>query len=226
MKRFWSIFALVGLPFFALGLFFGYADARVVKNGLRVEGQVVALVHDGKGATAPTLVYTTRDQVTVRWTSNIYSKPSVYAVGDKVQLFYDVRNPQKVVIDAWADRWLFPLAFGGLGSIFLLLGLGGLFKIWRADQMALALQQFGLPIMANLKTIQWDTHIRMNGKMPWRAVAEWRNPKDDRVYTFKSVRIFGNPVQKFGKTSFSETDQVEVFVDPSNPQKYWMNLSF
>lgn len=49
-------------------------------------------------------------------------QPSPYRVGQQVRVLYRAARPSVAYIDSFADRWLLPLVFTGMGSLFVLVG--------------------------------------------------------------------------------------------------------
>lgn len=70
----------------------------------------------------PVLTFLTSSGQQVRFESMVSSYPSKYAVGDAVRVLYDPNRASEARIHAWADLWLMPTLFGGLGMVFFMVG--------------------------------------------------------------------------------------------------------
>jgi hypothetical protein len=127
-------FVGMGLVFFAIGASTGWRSWGRVFGSRRVEGTVVELARiepskvpgpkgqvDTKPGFAPVVQYQVEGQ-TYRIQGRISSTEPGYSVGEAVPVRYSPDNPSDGTIDSFAEKWLMPLAFGGSGLLFALLG--------------------------------------------------------------------------------------------------------
>lgn len=218
LRWFWGIFALIGLPFMLIGIWFGYDLYQFSKTALRTEGEVVDMVRNAKGSTAPVVVFRARDGQTYEVMGDVFSSPPSYSIGETATIKYQPANPNNARIIDWTI-WLFPGIFGTLGTIFTALGFGGLIYHWRKQKMARVLLQNGQKIWAKIEQIAPDPSFRVNGRSPYVIWAQWQNPKDLKVYQFQSDHLWYNP------TSFLNEKTIPIYINPENPQDYHMDLS-
>ncbi|MBN8588079.1 MAG: DUF3592 domain-containing protein [Rhodothermia bacterium] len=215
----WGIFALIGLPFMLVGLWFGYDLYQFSTTALRAEGEVVDMARSSKGSAAPIVAFRARDGQMYEVTGDVFSSPPSYHIGEKATVKYQPSNPNNARISDWTN-WLFPGIFGTLGTIFTALGLGGLIFMWRKKKMAQSLQVGGQKVRAKIEQVAFDTSLRVNGRSPYVIWAQWQNPRDQKVYQFKSDYIWYNP------TDYLNEDSLTVFIDPKSPEDYHIDLSF
>ncbi|MDB5384598.1 MAG: hypothetical protein JWM11_244 [Planctomycetaceae bacterium] len=103
------IFALIGVGFgcYSVGFGIGTAQAQGIVTKVIRGSPVVEYQVNGKPFS---------------YRSPISSAPPAYVVGEIVEILYRPDNPASAMINTFTDRWLFPLAFGVGGSLFVVLG--------------------------------------------------------------------------------------------------------
>ena len=67
--------------------------------------------------------------------SSFNSNPPMYVVGDKVPMYYDPANPNRVRVDNAMESWLFPANFGLGGLIMLIVAVLGYRNRTRATEI-------------------------------------------------------------------------------------------
>jgi hypothetical protein len=121
----WGIlmFIGIGLLFACVGIGLGIRSWSLESNARRADGTVLRLVSSGnRGGMSPIIQYEV-DGRTFEIQSSISSSPPGYSVGEKVKVLYLPDQPAAGSLDSFAERWLLPLIFGGLGSVFALVGV-------------------------------------------------------------------------------------------------------
>jgi hypothetical protein len=139
-------FLLLGLVGTAIGVGLAWSSWSNLCDAQRTEGAVVELArveppkNPGKGQPpnpkpgfAPVVQYHVGDQ-TYRIRGKVSSSSPAYTVGEKVNVLYPVDKPADGRIDSFAENWLAPLAFGGGGLLFSLVGFGMLLSRVRSDE--------------------------------------------------------------------------------------------
>jgi hypothetical protein len=101
-------------------------------------------------------------------------------------------------------------------------GMGGGYWIWHLARLRRNswLQRHGRPVDADIVDIGVDRSLRVNRRSPWRITAQWLDPTGDRIYLFTSDEIWFDP------EPFVDGDKIPVLIDPQNPNRYRMDLSF
>lgn len=115
------IFLGIGSLFAAVGIGMGLWTYAAAGDAV-TEGTVVRLVGGGR-STKPVVQYEVGGQ-TFEVTSSVGTSPPAYAIGEKVPILYPHDRPGEGMIDSFVERRLFPLIFGGGGSLFALIGVG------------------------------------------------------------------------------------------------------
>ena len=52
--------------------------------------------------------------------SNTYSSPPAYELGEEVELFVNLEDPNQASVNTFTDRWLLIIIFDSIGTVFLL----------------------------------------------------------------------------------------------------------
>jgi len=105
----------------AIGIFFGVGSWRATSGALRTGGKVIRMTDGG----APVVRYQIGGQ-TFEVTGSVASDPPSYSVGEKVTVLYRPDRFGDGRIHSFTELWLFPVAFGGMGTLIALFGAGAL----------------------------------------------------------------------------------------------------
>jgi hypothetical protein len=202
----------------------GYWTSRVAdfeRRAACAEGTVVELVRSGSGNTySPRVRYRTYSGAERTYQSSVSSSPPRFAVGDRVDVLFDPGNPADVRIRSFLDLWFGPTLLGGLGSIFGAIGAGMLLVRWASGRRAAELRLRGRRVLAKLQSIERNTSLAVNGAHPWRIVCQWIDPATGMLHLFKSENLWFDP------TPHVHAGELTVFVDPRNPRRYVVDVSF
>lgn len=188
-------------------------ELREMSNTTNQPGQIRAFTY------APVIKYTTKEGQEFTYCSNNSSNPPAYAVGEKVQIYYDPSNPADAAM-AGISGMLGSIICGGIGIVFLLFG-GVFYWLNSKGDGDKALMQNGKKILADITEVALNSSFEMNGKSPFRIHCQWLNKTDNTVYEFKSKNLWFDPSQYM-----NNRNQIDVYIDFNNPKKYFMDISF
>ena len=220
----------VGGFFFAFGLLFAgiggwnlLSDQKLADTGTVAQGTVVAMSssRDSDGGTTyrPTVEFFDKNGTRHEFTSSVSSNPPSFSRGEKVEVIYDPTAPGKAIIDSFSTRYLLPLIFGGMGSLFALVGAGLVFAFFRRRRVIDQLKRTGIPIEAKFVECYRDTSTRINGRSPYRVVGQATHPATGRLQSFKSEPIWLDLSEQLtGKT-------IKVLVDPVRAKRHYVDLT-
>lgn len=113
-------------------------------------------------------------------------------------------------------KWLLTL----LGLMFTGVGGGILFVGERNAKRAAWLLQHGQRIDAELREVELNTSFQVNGRHPYRAIVEARAGFGRELRQFRSANIWFDPTRHLSGR------RIAVYVDPANPKRYHVDLSF
>ena len=116
------IIGFVGLVFAVVGTFFLMDTLRFLPGTITANGTIVQCKDSGgeNSSCQPVVNFTTQSGQQITFNSSFSS--SSFNEGEAVTVRYHPNNPHDARIDSFVSTWLFPVIFGGLGLIVLLLG--------------------------------------------------------------------------------------------------------
>jgi hypothetical protein len=125
---------VIGLAAMLVGIYRSTEKRRLLNQGIRVDGVVFQLIHDGNSISPtyfPVIRFTTEQNDLVTEKYKIGGNKYIYKEGEQVRVIYDALNPARFLLDDTRSKALSPvLIYGGLALILasiglLLLGLRG-----------------------------------------------------------------------------------------------------
>jgi hypothetical protein len=219
-----AVFLAVGIALSGVAIYFIRDTQSFVDRAVMVRGEVIDLEltrgSPGSGAYRPVIKYTTSsgEQRTFRSLSG--SSPPSYRVGEAVDVLYDRTNPPDARIASFWSLWLIQIIAGGVGAVFALIG-GGVIAAGRMmARRARDLLRHGTPIETEFQNVELNGGLKVNGRSPWRIVSRWLDPAKNALYLYHSENLWFDP------TPFIKSKHVTVFIDPRNPKRYSMDISF
>jgi hypothetical protein len=123
------IFGSIGILLLSIAGFLYWRDYQHTKHSISVVGTVIKLNYESN-ATAPVVQYKWNGVDRI-YSSNVFSSPSAFEIGETVEMLVNVNDPYEVVINQLTERYLFAIVFGFIGAIFVLIGGVGM-KLNRA----------------------------------------------------------------------------------------------
>lgn len=197
-----------------------FINERFAMSAERADGRVIELVrYRGRAGYRPTIEFETAEG-TIRVTSGSESSPPLYRVGERITVFYDAKNPQSYLIDSFSERYLLSLIYGVLGIVFSSTGGIPLLQMYRRRRLLKELKSMGQLVTAHALRVELHESVTYNGRSPYRLVAQWIHPLNKKLYTFYSEDIDYDP------DPYLNSDKVSVYIDPQNPKRNAMDISF
>lgn len=219
------LFTVVGVVLLIVAYWQYNETKKFIKESTIAKGTVIDLILDrssssSSGVYYPVIRFKTESGEIIEIKSDTGSNPPSHKKGAHVQVRYISNNPYRAKIDSFFSIWFFCIISAGMGIGFSGAGLAMLGTWMRSVRRDAWLQQYGQIIAAEFQSVEIDTSIKENGQSPYRIVAHWRDPLTNKLYVFKSKQIWKNP------TSFIQSNDILVRIDPNNPKKYSMDISF
>jgi hypothetical protein len=129
-----ALFGLVGLGLLVPAIWSGYQSWGFLQAAKAAPGIVTALEwnedSDSSGA-RPVVSYELRGEP-YQMTGNVWLSPPAYTVGDQVQVLYPPDQPKAARLYSWFEFWFVPTLLGSAGLLFVLVGGGIGFLLWRS----------------------------------------------------------------------------------------------
>lgn len=220
-----TVFAILGSIFFILGLVLAvlggirYADRnKFMKKAETAWAEITDIdehVYYRRGRRRTNhsvwVEYVVDDIIYNKKLNNFNS--SMY-VGATIEVYYDPENPSDVRTDSKAAEIIL-LSMGGgfavLGGIFLIIVIAKKKKINY-------LMQNGDVVTGTIVNITRNMAVRINGRHPFKAEVQVKNPFDGEVYLYSSENINCDISQFMGS-------QVNVYVDKNKKSKYYVDMN-
>jgi hypothetical protein len=217
---FFGIFAFIGTCMGIAAAWIWIHSAQVAHEGIQSTGTVIELRRSSNDNTvAPVVQFPLKDGGVHTYESSMFSSPPAYDLGEKVTLWYTPGNPDEVVLSGM-DRWFLPALFGFFFLTFGGIGYGGLvYQLFKKRDVQW-LERHGQMVEATFTGVHYNTSVKMNGASPWLIQCQWLDRTTNKMYVFDSDNIWFDPsTYVTGKT-------IQVLIDPNNPGRYTVDLSF
>ncbi len=220
MKTAWLwIFVVVGVLLMAGAVALQINRASEQASMIETVGRVVD-IQEG----CVTAEFLTAQQELVRFNGSVCQKPPAFALEEQVPVIYAPWDPEGARINTFGQNWFLSLLLGGMGAVFVLAG-GALVAVVimgpkRAAQRAIRLKQTGRSIQAHLMSVEPNVAVTLNGRHPWRIVAQWLDPVTRKVHLFHSQNLWYDP------SPYLTMKEVQVWIDPDRPRHYSLDTTF
>ncbi|WP_070884750.1 DUF3592 domain-containing protein [Pseudomonas sp. D1-3] len=216
MKTGW-LWIFPGIGALLLALAIGIQVSRISGEAqmTRTEGSVVD-IEDG----CPTVSFTTLDGTLGEHHSSTCSTPPSFDIGERVAVYYDPQDLERAHLDSFEQNWIGSLIVGGIGAVFLAIGLLFVLPPLLAKRRAAELLVTGTAVQAELVDVELNGSLSINGRNPYRIVAQWLNPQTNKLHVFRSANLWFDP------GPYISESLVTVMIDPNNPKRYSMDTRF
>ena len=226
-KVLFSLFTVIGLgASIAAWLMFESRQAFLAA-AQPAEGTVVELdlVRSSSGSGSsysyyPIVRFRTAGGEEIRFGSKVGSNPPSYRRGERIGVLYDPQTPELAEIDGFFSLWGGVLILGLIGLVFGTVGIGH--WLWHLARLRLEgwLVRNGQRVNAEVVDVTLGRARRRGRRSRWRIVAQWMDPLTRRVHVFKSGTLGFDP------EPYLKGVTVPVLIDPKNPRRYALDLSF
>lgn len=223
------IFIFVGMIFLGIACWSGLGNYHFIHTAQKTSGTVVEVIKDKKRKRNtipnyyPLIEFFAQDGKKYQFKSNIGSSHSSrYEVGQSLPVLYDSKDPYESSLetDNLFDYYSGALIFGFLGFVFSGLGFGMiLFGIFKKNEKEFLLRQ-GQVIYAKFQEVALNSSLKVNGRSPFIILAQWQNPQTQEIHFFKSENLWFDP------RNYVKIEEIKVYIDPNNPKKYYLDISF
>lgn len=209
------ILALAGVIFFAMPLNMAVKSVTFRKNGIEATG-LVSGVHSGTrgGPDRIDVIFNTAEGNEI---STVSYRREHTVTGQSVRLWYLEENPEKINFGEPTGYHIRAMLIA-----LVLIILGGYFtiRLSKEDLAKKRLMSTGLKINTPY-SIGRNEMFRAGDHNPWIIKASWKDLKSNREYTFTSKNFTADPAD-----FLKDRNSIDVFINPDNPEKYYMDTSF
>lgn len=216
-------FSLIGAALLIGGFYLHISTQEFLSGATKTKGEVIDFeTHRSDGTTmyAPVVSYQARDGKTYEYVSNTSSSSRSYDIGEQVDIFYLQNNPQEAKIDSFFQLYFGELILFILGGIFFLIGAGIIWAGISSNRKREYLQVHGRIVNAKIQTVGLNESLEVNGRNPFMIVAQWHDTATNKVYVFESDNIWFDPAD------YIKEDTIQVYIQPDNPKRYWVDIGF
>lgn len=220
-------FLIIGAAMLAGTFFMVQNTQQFLQTSLKAQGTVIDLIEKRSSSSSsnsrtysPKVQFTTATGENITFTTSSSSYPPSYDIDEKVDVFYMVDKPNSAKINGYFDLWGGATILGILGGIFFAIGAGIALFITLSLRKKTNLTSTGDAIEANFQSVKRNESISVNNTHPYQILAQWLNPRTNEIHIFKSENIWFDP------TSHIKNKKIKVYIEPNNPKKYHVDISF
>lgn len=208
------IFAGLGLVGLAVGLVLAGREMFATQGMLPSLGEVVAFQNR-----KPVVRFPISDTRHVTIVGGTATTPPAYDIGQKVPVYFDPNQPTHAFIDNYLERWFVPSLVGGLALLFTILGVGFVLVTGHRNRRIAWLRRNGMKVSGQIVDVSQSFIVNLNRRPTWQIAASWEaNGRSGRALSFHMMR---DPRPLLG-----ERRQIDVWVDPRNPRRAWVDTDF
>jgi hypothetical protein len=227
-----TIFAVVGFGLLAGGMYSVWHTRQFLQPAVSAPGVVVENIWREERVSStnprrrgvswayfPRIRFRTNSGQEINFVSNTGASQPSYHVNEQVTVLYDPQQPYNASTSSFASLWLGSIIFLGMGVVFTSPGIGLIVWTRLNSRKNAWLHQNGRRIQAEVKGVELNTSLAVNGANPYRIACQWLDPASNQVYLFHSGNIWYDPTDYLPKS-------LEVLVDPNNLHRYTVETSF
>lgn len=227
MKKFrwvFILFLVMGGLLMVLGVFGAIRTARFAAHAVETMGTVVRLTesrnNDGGTMYTPVVTFQVPDGREITFTESYSQNPPSHQEGDTVEVLYAPKNPRDATIKGFGSQWFGSTLLCGMGVLFAGIGGGVMLAGRLGEKKKNYLMAYGNAVQTELQGVERNESLEVNGKHPWRITTQWLDPASNKLRVFYSENLWFDP------TRFVTQKQLTVLLDPKNPQRYYMDVTF
>ncbi len=118
------VFSVVGALLCGIALLLYQHTSAFIASASRTRGEVLRLLHvessksNSSGTWKPLVRFKAPGGEIIEFTPSSSSNPPAYDVGEKVDVFFDPRNPQDAMLNGFFSLWGGAVITGGIGARF------------------------------------------------------------------------------------------------------------
>ncbi|MEH6448852.1 MAG: DUF3592 domain-containing protein [Oleispira sp.] len=216
------LFLMIGIALISGAAFLSKSTSSFIDASVSGTGEVIEmieLVYEGSYTYAPVVRFSSSDGTDYEFTSGS-SNPASYYAGEHVEVLYLASNPNEATINGFFSLWGDSIILATLGSIFSVIGFGLLVYRILQNKNGAYLMMHGLEVEAKFSKVELNESVEVNGRNPYRIVAEWLDPESNKLFIYKSKNLWFDP------TDYIKTEYLTVYVDKNKLKKHHLDVLF
>jgi hypothetical protein len=208
------ILMLVAAVFLSVSLLSISRSLKLRKHGVVTESTVLER-SGNKGLSTATVSFNTSEgkRITAKAPKRQY-----VSKGDKVKVYYDPVSPQKI---DFGDTINYNMRGVFAGGLLFIIGFYYFILYSSRDEKIKKLIRSGRKIDAEFIAAERNEKYRMGKNNPWIIKCRWTDNTKNKEYIFVSKDYTIDPA-----LYLNGRYHIEVFIDPEDPEKYYMDTSF
>ena len=218
-----ALILVVGIPFAIVSVFEFKNTLNLLSNSRKTFGRIIDIEEEkrrnGGYMYSPVIKYKSVTGDEYIYDSNTKTGYTSYKIGQEIELIYDKNNPQNARVNSFLDIWFLTIIMGVGGWASTIGGTILLFFTLKKRRLEEYLIKNGQRISAEFISIGRG-NISINEETSYVINCQWQNPQNNVLYVFKSDDIWFDP------TNYIKDKKIEVLIDPKDPKKYYVDLSF
>ena len=164
----------------------------------------------------PIVSYTTLDGE--KFTCGVTFGRHLPIIGEKVKVYYDSAFPGYARSGKGIGKSVLLTTIGVVSCLTLVFFFVRSVIKGKARKQ---LTQTGTKIAADIVSVANNETPVVMGKRPYIIKCQWVQNHSNTIFHYKSKYIYYNPAKYIG-----ERKQIDIFIDPDDPKKYFMDISF
>jgi hypothetical protein len=216
-------FTIIGL-----GLLYGayilFSDTQVfLKTAVSTNGTVVDLIRSESSDSvtySPIVNFHDKNGQLTEITSSSSSNPPSYFKGEIVEVLYQESFPEDAKINDFFALWGGATILGAIGAVFFLIGFSIIMYASMKGKKIKYLKTHGVSIKATIQGVEYNSSLVVNGRSPYKILAQWKNPTTNDLHIFSSENIWFDP------SDHINNKELTVLMARNNPKKYHVDTSF
>ena len=218
-----ALILVIGIPFAVVSVFELKNTLNLLSNSHKTLGKIVGIEEErqrNRGSMySPVIKYKSVAGDEYVYSSTTKTGYTSYKIGQEIELIYDKNNPQNARANSFLDIWLLTIILGVGGWVSTIGGIILLLVTLKKKRLEKYLKNHGQKILTDFIGIGKGL-VEINGESGYVINCQWLNPQDNIMHTFKSDDIWFDP------TNYLKERKIEVLIDPKDPKKYYIDLSF
>src|SRR5258706_4375445 len=176
-----GIFALVGAVCFLIWFYFTYRSAQKVMRWEETSATITRLTDSGY----PVISFQYNGK-TYQFKENFTSYDM--QSGQAVKVHFPNREPDKAELKSFFSLWLLTLLLGIFWMVFGGIGVIGLLRMRRREQLKeeLFIMGRGRKVTMPIGEVIQDFSIKVNNSAPYVIVGQWHDTASNTLHQFKS----------------------------------------